>query len=283
MNPQGKEQMALILKQAQPILDTRLMTMVQQVSLGPEACTQAFKKIGEWLSRLKDPVGRAVRLQSLQKQLEPLGFTKKFLLEVLTPLQTLGKSPRERKKTEPLPLVPSISSSFYHSGAFQKSVLNVKISKGDQILLKGLAWGGDFSKIFIAAQSQLPPGQELSALFDYGPARCFIVTLFEKVLKEEEELSWIPKIHLNWDLDVQVRITLTEALLLNAPSISLELFRCAVSRKLGKMWFGFSQVMKKSLCEAETQQNAASQMQLMKEYLDVQRKMKEFNNFYDEE
>ena len=58
--------------------------------------------------------------------------------------------------------------------------------------------------------------------------------------------------------------------------------RFALDRSIGRVWARFSQQIKAALAEAEAKKDAGLQSKLMKEYLDVQRKMKEFNSLYDE-
>ena len=59
-------------------------------------------------------------------------------------------------------------------------------------------------------------------------------------------------------------------------------FQVALDRALARLWARFSQRIKTALAEAEAKKDAGLHSKLMKEYLDVQRKMKEFNSFYDE-
>ena len=66
----GTERMAAILAAAQPLLDARIDEAVRSAAAGPEARTQAIKKIGGWLTRFADPVGREVRMQDVQTKLQ---------------------------------------------------------------------------------------------------------------------------------------------------------------------------------------------------------------------
>ena len=84
------------------------------------------------------------------------------------------------------------------------------------------------------------------------------------------------------DLDPQVRSTLTEAWVGGESPFDVRDFQVALDRALSKLWARFSQRIKTALAEAEAKKDAGLHSKLMKEYLDVQRKMKEFNSFYDE-
>jgi hypothetical protein len=48
---------------------------------------------------------------------------------------------------------------------------------------------------------------------------------------------------------------------------------------LGRTWARFSQQIKTALADAEAKKDAGLRAELMKEFLDVQRKMKEFSSF----
>jgi hypothetical protein len=65
--------------------------------------------------------------------------------------------------------------------------------------------------------------------------------------------------------------------------VQLEQFKEAVFKSIAKKWARFSQLIRRQIVQAEAKNDAALQAKLMKDYLDVQRKMKEFNSFYDEE
>jgi hypothetical protein len=68
--------------------------------------------------------------------------------------------------------------------------------------------------------------------------------------------------------------------------LSPEDFRIAIEKGLARIWARFSQKLRAKLAHleasSEASQDAGLHSDLMKEYLDVQRKIKEFNRFYDE-
>ena len=97
-----------------------------------------------------------------------------------------------------------------------------------------------------------------------------------------ERLRISPKSFLNEGLDEKIRIALTSSLVAEAPEKGPEDFQLALSKSISKIWARFSQQIKLAISGAEIGKDTDLQARLMKEYLDVQRKMKEFSSFYDE-
>ena len=93
----------------------------------------------------------------------------------------------------------------------------------------------------------------------------------------------------NLNLDAQVRSILMEASV-NAPpaaepkegEFSTQDVKGAIHRGIRRLWARFSQLIKVAMQDAEAKKDAGLHAQLSKEYLDVERKMKEFISFYDE-
>jgi hypothetical protein len=121
----------------------------------------------------------------------------------------------------------------------------------------------------------------ISDLFDYPPARDLALNL----LGDEPgntEFREKPETALGSISDGQVRSIFTEALVAEKSSVEANDVRHAISRRIGRAWARFSQHIKQALAEAEAKKDAGLRDELLQQYLDVQRKMKEFNSFYDE-
>ena len=65
----GHEQMSEILKGAVALLDSEIELAIQSSGQSPEDRTQALKKIGKWLGRFKDTIGREVRMQMVHQKM----------------------------------------------------------------------------------------------------------------------------------------------------------------------------------------------------------------------
>jgi hypothetical protein len=84
------------------------------------------------------------------------------------------------------------------------------------------------------------------------------------------------------NLDPRLREILIEAFMGENPRPEREVIQAALDRMVQKSWARFSQQIKAELAAAEANQDAGLREKLLKDYLDVQRKMKEFTSFYDE-
>ena len=290
----GKERMTAILGATQPLLDSRLDELIRESSQGPEARTQALKTAAGWLARYKDPVGQAMRMEHVEAK---LGVSRQLLMQAMGPGTVLGNAgggPGGSVRPS-APRRPQVNSSHGSGqgavvvrpsaapqrGGGRRPLPPAGLTYGEKVLLTGLARGGDFSALFAQCRGKMPPQSTLADLFDYGPAREFVTQLTTQP-GELERFRAAPELVLNGELDTQVRSTLTEALVSQDAGFETEDFRLTLDRAMSKIWARFSQRIKVALADAEAKKDAELQTQLMKEYLDVQRKMKEFNCFYDE-
>ncbi|NDD92460.1 hypothetical protein EBZ37_10285, partial [bacterium] len=134
-----------------------------------------------------------------------------------------------------------------------------------------------------AAIVRLDPdtGKELEVLFEHPEARQWVerVSVDPRVL---ENFRSAPGTLISEVGSRQVLTTITEALMAQESPHGAEDFQRAVKRQIGRAWARFSQHVKKALGVAEASQDAELQAKLMQEYIDVQRKIKEFTSFYDE-
>lgn len=266
--PGGKERMDAILRGAQPLIDVRIEEAIQLAQDGPEARTQSLKKIGHWLGKFKDPIGREVRLQHVQNRLNvPRNLV----------LQAIGDVPGVHSGA-PVRVFKEVNRP---TGQSLKRA-DPKLSRAEKLLLMGLAQGVQFLQDFKLAGNKMPPQWSLVDLFDYAPARDFVLNLlnnvdvFNQFCENPSEFVEVNP------LDPQIRLVLMEAWVGKGEVLQKEVFQRALDRGIASSWARFSQRIKTALSEAEAKKDAELQSRLMKEYLDVQRKMKEFISFYDE-
>lgn len=137
----------------------------------------------------------------------------------------------------------------------------------------------------------LPPGSRWGDLFEYPPAKFFTdEALFEPLSGQPaggsggENGPWkaSPEQFTAGIRDVQVRSTITEALVSDEAPFTDQDLRSAGDRLLYRTWARFSQKLEADLAAAEARNDAVLEEKLKKEFLDVKRKMMEFNNFYEE-
>jgi hypothetical protein len=217
------------------------------------------------LARYRDPVGREVRMQAAQNA---LGITRPLLEKAMAGGGQGRGGGRERAAPAPPAQVAP------RRPAAPRNPLSTR----EKVLLGALARGGEFTRLLADGRSKLPPKLAFSDLFDYGPAREFVAVLFADPAVFDR-FRKAPETFLQGELDPQLRSTLTEAMIAPESPFDLDEVRTALGRSTARVWARFSQQIKEALAAAEAKKDAELQSQLMKEYLDVQRRMKEFTSF----
>jgi hypothetical protein len=264
--------MKAVLAGAKPILDLRIDESVQRAAMGPEAQAQSLKQIAAWLAKFSDPVGREIRVESVARGLQlPPDLVRRALgggraspsiqpAPLLKPAQPAGR-PAQRP-TPPLRRPE-------------------KLSPRDRTLLTALAWGNEFAPIFAEARAALPPELTAADLFDYPPARAWVGRLVGEP-GYFELFRATPAEVLTADMDPQLRVVLTEACLSKTAPLEASEVRHALGRGVLRALERFSQSIQTAIADAEAKKDAGLEAQRKQEYLDVQRRIKEFSSFYDE-
>jgi DNA primase len=263
----GRDQMRGILDAARPLLDVRIEQAVASAKGGPEALSNSIKQIAGWLKRFSDPVGRDVRLQAAARVLgiEPALLLKASGSAMPGPQAQSAPSPiRSQVRTPPRPQARPVS-----------------LSKSELVVLRGFVWGREFADLLAQARAQMPPAQPLWELFEHPAAREWV----QSVVSDPARLGRLrsaPDTLVGEVQSLQVLSTITEALLAGEAPHSREEFLGALNRRIYRSWVRFSHHIKKALGAAEASGDAELHTKLMQEYVDLQRKIKELANFYDD-
>ncbi len=275
----GVAKMQEILNAATPLLDSRIAAAAVHSRAGPEAMTQALKQVATWLGQYRDPVGKEVRVKAV---LDQFGVSRQLLDQAIS--STAGKT-RPAASAGPVAGIGNpnkIQIQVSPAGVPIKRPPRPKpLSQREIVLLTGLARGGRFSQILAEARASLPPNQGIYDLFENEAAREFT----RKLLTEPgavDRFRALPEAFLREIENAELRSVLTEALIEGEASFEETEVKRARDQSIARNWARFSQQIKTALADAETKKDAQLHAQLMKEYLDVQRKMKEFISFYDE-
>ncbi|MBI2712205.1 MAG: DNA primase [Bdellovibrio sp.] len=263
LSQDGVEQMKAILAAARPILDERIQEEIEGSKGSAEARTQAVKKVMGWLAKFSDPVGREIRIQALEKG---TGVSRVLF----------GGGPKvPLPKGGPIPVPRSKKTAQ----------VGKPLGGGDLALLSGLVSGGDFISYFIGLGECLPRDTSSTAGLELLADAETMQNWIKEVLTDSEKLEQLkanPSDLLRpEELDPALRMALSECLVAEQ-GISLTDFQRLLMGRVGKRWLAFSRRIKGAIRQAEGEGNRELQDDLLKEYLDVQRKMKEFSNFYDE-
>ncbi len=270
----GQEQMRQLLQAAQPLLDSSLEESVARSLRSPEERTQAIKQMGVWLSRYQDPIGRQVRLQWVQQKMG-------------VPLSLLKASVEQHSAVGGRRLVREVGLGLQLGGGQRVQVSRGRVGaerkvgllSWEESLLSGLV-ASDWARVrFAEARERLPLSVHLEELFEAPSARQWIRS-FLKFFENGEGLEDF-LIHLE-GLDEVLKSVVTGAALQPFTEKEKEVFQGALSKAISQVWARFSQQIKREISTATLGKDKDLQAKLMKEYLDVQRKMKDFSSFYDE-
>jgi DNA-binding helix-hairpin-helix protein with protein kinase domain len=153
----------------------------------------------------------------------------------------------------------------------------LKMSRAEKVLLEALIRGGQFASLLEKVGTNLPPRSAIFDLFEYPPAKDFA----RQQIDQKQYANSEPSAVIDATTDALVRSVVTESLMKDDPSFTIEDLQSLLEQKVSRIWARFSHEIKSALDAAEAKKDADLQSVLMKEYLDVQRKMKELNYFYD--
>jgi DNA primase len=321
--PEGVERLGQILRDAGPLLDSRIEAAARESARGAEERSRAVKQVGAWLARFRDPVGKAVRLEEAAGK---LGVSRALLEQAGGPGQGRAASPS--RASLPSSLGPSSSgqsssgpSSFGRAGRPAAAGVATttrkegrtgaraepraeQLKSRDRVLLTAFARGGSYSEMLFRALKDLPVKVTVAELFDAAVVRDWVARLVAEP-GAYERFRAMPEAVLEvgghngpgpgridqegqgqslWPggMDPRVRSVVAEALI--APQCPYEdsEVRLAIDRGIQRALERFSQQIMVAIGQAQANKDAELESRLMKDYLDVKRKIKEFNSFYDE-
>lgn len=271
--PEGISQLGQILSHTKPLLDVRIEEALGETrGGGNEARVQAIRKVGLWLSRFRDPVGKEVRLESFCKN---LGISRSLLEQTMRESES-----SQRQSGAPEPVRSPSQSKPHPSAPVQRKV---RLTPNEKILIQAIVSWGDYSEFFSSVPSLLPAEMTFSDIFSHPSTKSWAMGLLDPGKIEEglARLKEFPESLLEGVEDLQVRSIISEALVQQKNELAKEQVDKALKQRISLVWARFSQRLRQALSEAETKNDTGLHAQLMKDYLDVQKKMKEFNSFYD--
>lgn len=280
----GVERLRGLLAAARPVLDTRMEQVIEEsvrqaAQIGTaEAQTQALKQAGAWLARFQDPVGRELRIETLSQR---LGVSRDLVMRAMGGTSTLN-APSQRPN-------PPQSPRLARQAPTQQRAARKPVTASEKILLQSLVnlERGEFAAVWEAARARMPVGVALSDLFEHPSAKSFTDSRpgsddRNRPLSEVFRMSGGEAAALNWsETDAQVRSIIAEAGVGKDLEFGKAELEHVLEHALGRVWARFSQQLRAALTEAEARNDSDSHARLLQEYLDVQRKMKEFKYFYD--
>lgn len=290
----GKKEVRAILDGAEPLIDREIQALTRTSNKNIESKSAAVKQIGEWLRLFQDPIGRSIRVEKVCKD---FGISEALLMQAVGG-QGFSNPPRnESGNTSHFSGFNLPPQSFGgQKGSFGKppSPVNkepLKMLKKplktkphvlllDQKILKGLLLKGEFLEMFEESKGYLPEGVGLVDLVQHPDIRLIISQIIQGqnlTIEFQNEIE-----------DEEVRTLFREALLadpqngalkqVEAP-FSIKDFQVVVRKALKEVWARFSH---KLLNEMIPEMNGDQNFSKSQEWLDVQLKIKELDNFNDQ-
>jgi DNA primase len=292
---EGKEKLRHVHAAAQPILDLKISELTSLAQGGAEGQTEAVKKVAAWLNLYQDPVGKQVRVEQVQKE---WGISQAVLQQALRGAPenqrtsaSLGKAGPQKIEIRGRPQVPSQIPSQIHSNPPKiKVTLNRSeeqqrafppVSEGERFLFEAFLQWEHFSHLFEDVSPNLPPELGFWGLFEHPHLKDWV----KKMVSTPgfpDDFHDISTSLVGPGIIPQLRSIIAQCLLRKQPVASADEVQRALGKANLKSWARFSQNLRAAINEAERQSDREQQIRLMQEYLDVQRKMKEFKAFHEE-
>jgi len=262
-------EMRAILAGAKALLDLRIDQAIVEAKKDSDLKTHALKTIAGWLNYYADPVGRSVRVSYVAKH---LGLSENWLKEMFG--QQAGTRQLERAPSRPP--APSVKTKKVD-----------RLLSAERLVLCTLLFWKEFCGYWSQLFEGLPAGTGPDVIFDDLDA----TKLTEYVFFTQGKL--VPPFDPEWDIAVRLGGYLSQnpdsplsSLLARAEIEGLGRFmpqevEFAFASLILKAWVRFSHKISKDLALAESRKDAVLQDKLLKDYLDVQRKIKELSRLYD--
>ncbi len=288
LSREGVEQVKSIFAASEPVVDREIRLQLEKTRGSAEEKTQAVKRLIEIIGHFTDPVALEVRESAICSALNITVATFRGWRSAQG--SKSGSSGRVITNSNPSTVVvsPNTPSAPRREGSTSP---RIRIGGGapaerpsartglgplDRNLLNGILLGGQYLQMTREAQGFLPRGFELPDLAQNPDIRLIL---------RQVEAGGAPSAE--WESIVQeeeVKQVLRAALLLEGGSavvtgslgnLDLDDFRVVVRKALQRTWARFSQKLREDLVQK-------GELHLSQEWLDVQNKIKELGNFYDQ-
>ncbi len=294
---EGKREFAQSAQAVFPWIDHEIETRLGRATQ-PEERAEAIKQIVSWLRGFNDPVGRAVRVQALvtvhQVPVVALGELARDLNGSFTAdsahsrpvagqqngggnldsgqhrghLQSPNSGAKGSAKGRSGPAPQG-------SGVGRMDGRVVAISVRDRQLLPFLMKFHDFGSVFLEAKRRLPAKTTLVDFFEGAWVRPWV----QRILDHPAGLSLLdqaPEHFLNDQVPVELREVILASLFDPVGADALPQLEQLLLGASQRIWARFSQGLKMEIAEAEQRQDIEKQADLMRQFLEIQRKLKDF-------
>lgn len=267
-NPKLKVKEAF--EQSFALLDQRIDELMKDSEGGApgqsEKRSQALKKIIQWLQMYTDPLGRAVRANHLARHWGVPGA----VLRGLGGGGGVVPMSNQRSITG-----PTVGSNTPQNAPRKKLVLN----QNDRALLSYFLKFEQFGAQFLNVGPKLPEKVSFSALFYDTGLRSWVGQVLES-LKNSSNPNQAIEDSLNGDISEELRSVILEQLWKEGAPPEPKHLEDLLNTGMVRIWAQFSQEVRKKMAEAESRQDLENFEKLSKQFLDLQRKLKELEESY---
>ncbi len=266
LKPEGVTAMKALVESARPVLDEHIEIecdlALRPISEGggAEAVSQALKRMGGWLGHFQgDRVGVELRVQRIAERLK---ISREMVYQSIKgSLQQHGGVAVAKTPTAAPPRsTPAPRTQARPLRGAEKVLLGSLFRREPEILA-----------LWAKARERLPRGAHLRDLFESAEIREWVSQI------GGAESALIPS-----GIPPSIQECISESAMAENPLWDSEEVRRAIHLRLNKIWARISQRIQGEMTQAELTGDAVQQSELMKEFLDVQRKMKELSKFYDQ-
>ena len=251
----GADALRSLMNSAPALIDVRIAEQIEIAKTSSQAKTEAIKNIKSWLDVYSDPVGVEVRWKEVEKA---LGVTRQGLFGYRAERQAV-KQPEAKLQIRP----------------------SKPLERFEDILLTALIRWDEQGSTILECRNLIPSEKKLYDVFIHPEAKW----LAERLISEPGFYTQIKKAP-EWVIekvtDSGLIAVITHALVSEGPPVASEQVRLAIKQGALGLWARFSHELKSAIKVAEASQDHDLKEKLLKDYLDVQRKMKEFQVTYDQ-
>lgn len=255
-----------------PLLDNSIERELKASDSDVEKRSQAVKQITHWLEMYSDPVGRSLRVdQLIQKWRIPPAAIKSLASQggrLMAVQQPQAQRPQQSENPNPNP---------NSTQAPPKRRAPIKLF--DRQLLQYLVKFNEFGSYFVEARKQLTEKDTLSVMFEDNEIQEWVRHMSEDP-SGFSLLRQAPEVLVNAPISQELRSVIMEGLLQEVVPGDADQLKMMLNKALHKSWARFSQQLKQQMSTIDPSQDVEKFKELSQQFLDLQRKLKEFEDSY---
>lgn len=250
-----------------PLLDHRIEQELKASEGNIEARTLAVKKITTWLESFTDEVGRAMRVDQLvSKWRIPPNALGRLAQYVGRPV---ARPPVMSPQGRPMP----------SAGVGSRAPRRAPFTPYERQLLHFLVKFEKFGPLFLEAKKQIPEKDTLSAFFDDTELQNWVLKISQNP-DGFSNLKIAPESLLTESISQELQSVIMECLLQEVVQGDEDQLEVLLKKGIHKIWVRFSHELKHQMAAADASQDMEKFKELSQQFLDLQRKLKEFEGSY---